>query len=200
MNREFLKELGLEDETIEKVMVEHGKTVNKAKSDLDQVTTERDNLKETLSERDTQLEDLSKQAKDSKELQDTITKLQEDNKKKDTEHQETLAKERKLAKLELKLRDDLAKNPKAVKALIDVDKISLDGDNLIGYDEQVNPLKESDGYLFGKDVKPNSPTIVAPGNPNGGGGTTKSISEMSYQELADLKANNPAQFNELTKN
>ena len=60
MNREFLKGLGLEDEVVEKVMAEHGKTVNQTKSDLKAVEEERDNLSTQIKERDTQLKKLDK--------------------------------------------------------------------------------------------------------------------------------------------
>ena len=46
-----------------------------------------------------------------------------------------------------------AKNPKAVKALLDLEKISLDGENLIGLSDQVKILEESDPYLFDNDSK-----------------------------------------------
>ena len=38
-------------------------------------------------------------------------------------------------------------------ALLDKTKISLDGENLLGFDEQVAALKESDPYLFGVELK-----------------------------------------------
>jgi len=41
-----------------------------------------------------------------------------------------------------------AKNPKAVKALLDVEKLKLDGENIIGLKEQLDPITTSDAYLF----------------------------------------------------
>jgi len=41
-----------------------------------------------------------------------------------------------------------AKNPKAVKALLDVEKLKLDGDTIIGLKEQLDPITTSDAYLF----------------------------------------------------
>lgn len=40
------------------------------------------------------------------------------------------------------------KNPKLAKAALDMSIIKLDGENLLGLTEQVEALKESDGYLF----------------------------------------------------
>jgi len=53
MNREFLKELGLEQETIDKVMAEHGKTVQEmkpAQEELDGLKEEKTNLENQLTE------------------------------------------------------------------------------------------------------------------------------------------------------
>lgn len=47
-----------------------------------------------------------------------------------------------------------AKNPKLAKAALDMSVIKLDGENLLGLSEQIDKLKESDGYLFEVDQKP----------------------------------------------
>lgn len=41
-----------------------------------------------------------------------------------------------------------AKNPKLAKAALDMSVIKIDGENLIGFSEQLAKLKESDSYLF----------------------------------------------------
>ena len=50
--------------------------------------------------------------------------------------------------IDLELVAQKAKNPKLAKAALDMSIIKLDGDNLIGLSEQLDKLKESDGYLF----------------------------------------------------
>ncbi len=57
-----------------------------------------------------------------------------------------------------------AKNTKAVKALLDMDKVKLDGDQLLGIDEQLKALQQSDPYLFGDAGKVGGGT-----NPPGAG-------------------------------
>lgn len=47
-----------------------------------------------------------------------------------------------------------AKNPKLAKAALDMSVIKLDGENLLGLSEQLDKLKESDGYLFDTETKP----------------------------------------------
>lgn len=39
-------------------------------------------------------------------------------------------------------------NNKAIKALLDMEAIKYENDNLVGLDEQLKALRESDSYLF----------------------------------------------------
>ena len=64
--------------------------------------------------------------------------------------------------LEARLAKEGAVNSKAVKALLDGSKISLDGDNLIGVDEQLKALKESEKWAFSQ---PTPDVPGAGGNP-----------------------------------
>jgi len=57
-----------------------------------------------------------------------------------------------------------AKNPKAVKALLDMEKVKLDGEQLLGLDDQLKAIQQSDPYLFGESGKVGSGT-----NPPGAG-------------------------------
>lgn len=79
MNREFLKGLGIEDEQIEKIMAEHGKTVNKTKDDLTAAQAEVDSLKTQIADRDAQLETLSEKAKGNEALLAQIEQIKADN-------------------------------------------------------------------------------------------------------------------------
>lgn len=146
MNREALKELGLTDEQIDKVMASHGSVVNATKQELETVTTERDNLKTQIGERDTQLEELKKI--DAEGLQQKITELQGANETTKSEYEEKLHNQAFDFKLQQALTGAKVRNPKAVKALLDTEKIKLDGEKLLNLDDQLAGLKESDAYLF----------------------------------------------------
>lgn len=50
--------------------------------------------------------------------------------------------------LDMALVSAKAKNPKLAKAALDMSVIKLDGDKLLGFEEQIARIKESDGYLF----------------------------------------------------
>src|SRR5690625_1167122 len=93
MNREELKELGLSDEQIDKVMASHGKVVNSIKEKADQVDSlesQIEDYKQQIADRDEQLESLSEQAKDNEELLATIDQMKEDGKAATKELQEKL--------------------------------------------------------------------------------------------------------------
>src|SRR5690625_2628998 len=149
MNREFLKELGLSDEQVESVMKEYGKSINDLKEKADKVEgleSQIEDYKNQIEERDNQLEELKKI--DAEGLQAKIDELQQQNEATKTEYEEKLQKQAFEHKLESTLAQAKAKNVKAVKALLDLDTIKLDGDELLGLEEQLNNLKENESYLF----------------------------------------------------
>ena len=59
------------------------------------------------------------------------------------------------SKIDLAINNAKAKNVKSVKANLDLDKIKLDGDKLLGFDDQIESLKKSDAYLFEIDKSVN---------------------------------------------
>jgi chromosome segregation ATPase len=154
MKREFLTDLGLETEQVNKIMAEHGKTVNSLKDEADKAKDDADALKGQLSDRDKQLKDLSKKAEGNEDLQEQIKKLQEDNKKVKHDYEQKLTEKTFDYSLDKALADAKAKNPKAVKALLNKEAIKLDGDKLLGLEEQLKSIQESDGYLFGDNEAP----------------------------------------------
>ena len=59
MNRKFLEELGLEKEVIDKVMAEHGKTIQSIKpDDYDDIKAENKTLKDTVADLQKSMKDL----------------------------------------------------------------------------------------------------------------------------------------------
>lgn len=180
MNREFLKGLGLEDEAVNKIMAEHGKTLNETKEKADKADSLESQItdyKQQLADRDTQLQELGEKAKGNEELTAQINELKEQNESTKTEYEQKLQQQAFDHKLENTLSGAKVKNTRALKALLDMDTIKLDGDTLKGLDDQLNKLKESDAYLFEPeketDPEPNSPTFVTPGNPQGGSSNTE---------------------------
>lgn len=105
-------------------------------------------LKKQLDDRDTQLKDLSTKATGHDELQNQIKALQDANQTAKDEYEAKLTKQAYDFALDKELLTAKARNPIAVKALLDMEAIKLDGDSLLGLSEQLTKLQESDGYLF----------------------------------------------------
>ncbi|WP_338788805.1 phage scaffolding protein [Metabacillus sp. FJAT-53654] len=118
------------------------------KDKFDTVNKENKDLKGQLKDRDTQLKDLETKAQGNADLQKQIQDLQADNKKVADDYQAKLNQQ----SFDFALKDALtgakAKNPKAVEALLNKEAIKLDGDKLLGLDEQLKAIQESDSYLF----------------------------------------------------
>jgi septal ring factor EnvC (AmiA/AmiB activator) len=164
MERKFLKDLGLADDVIEKVMTENGKDINELKSAAEASKTTLADLQKQISDRDKQLEALKTSSGDNEALKKQITDLQAANKQVKTDYDANLKKITLGSKIDTALLGAKAKNTKAVRALLDESKISLDGENVLGLNEQLEQVKKDNPYLFGED-QPKNPPAPAGGEP-----------------------------------
>lgn len=154
MKRDLLKEHGFSEEQINLVMAENGKDVNSLKEQINNLTGERDGLQKQIDDRDKQLNTLKKSAKDNEDLQSQIKQLQDENKTAKQNYQDQLAKQNKSFKIEGALRDAKAKNIKTVLPLIDTEKVSVNDDGTLnGLSEQLDNIKQDNGFLFGEENK-----------------------------------------------
>lgn len=202
MKRKFLEDLGLEKDTIDKILDENSTDIGKAKgevSSLDEklknTEAELEKVKVLVTERDSQLETLKKNTGDAEALKGEITKLQEENKSKDEAH----AKELKTLKIDSAVNAALsgakALNAKAVKALLelDYDTAELDDTGSIkGLADKIKSLQsaEDSKFLFGESkqkMKGAEPGEAGKEDPD----TKVDLSKMSYSELAAYMEANP---------
>ena len=65
------------------------------------------------------------------------------------------------------LRTAGAKNSKAVRALLDEAGLKLNGDSIVGLDEQLKTIRENNDYLFNDDTHP----VIVRSTPGATGGT-----------------------------
>lgn len=196
MNRDTLQKFGLSDEQVNQVMAEHGKDLEKSKgveSELEQLKQQNTDLTSQITERDKQLKELSSKADGNEELQTQIKALQDQNKQAKTDYEANIATLKRDGAIELALREAKAKNPKAVKALLNGDNITIDDDGVHGLKEQLEQLQESDGYLFTDSQEGAKPgvKITGSGNPSGGSSEVPKLSELSYKQALELKSSNP---------
>jgi hypothetical protein len=117
----------------------------------DKFSAESEKLKEAqrqLLERDTQLSELRESAAGNDELQDTIRKLEDANRAQKEAMEQRLMQQVRDYAIAQAVREYDPKNQKAVLAILDHEKISVEGDAVHGLAEQMEALKQSDGYLF----------------------------------------------------
>ncbi|EGC8679773.1 phage scaffolding protein [Listeria innocua] len=185
MQREYLKGLGLEDEVINKVMAENGKDITAAKQQLSEVEAERDGLKSQLTQRDKDIDDLKKDSGTSEELKKQIEDLQQKNTDLESNYQSEIAETKKNSAIELALASAKAKNPKAVRALLDNDKLELTDEGLKGLNQQLEALQESDAYLFAQESEA-VPKFGFSGNPTAPAGFSGSLKENLKSDSFNL--------------
>ena len=97
------------------------------------------------------------------------------------------------SKIDLAINNAKAKNVKSVKANLDLDKIKLDGDKLLGFDDQIEALKKSDSYLFDIDNPVNKGVENDGGNPRkneGGSINDDELDKLSDEEYFALQEKN----------
>lgn len=119
---------------------------------FDAVVSERNRLREEIAARDQQFADLKSGVGDAAELKQQITDLQAKNRAATEAYEKQIREQRFSFALERAAATAQARNVKAVVALMDTSKISLDGDDLIGVETQIAAIKRSDPYLFGVEL------------------------------------------------
>ena len=198
MDRETLKKFGLNDDQINQVMAEHGKDLEKSKAnegELEQLKQQNAELTSQISDRDKQLKDLSGKAGDNEELQSQIKALQDQNKQSKADYDANIAQLKRDGAIELALREANARNPKAVKALLDGDTIKVDDEGVHGLKEQLEQLQESDAYLFANESdKKTGVQVTTTGNPSSAVDVNKNIADMTMEEMNAAYQKNPALF------
>jgi len=190
MKREFLEGLDigngvkLAKETVDAIMAENGKDIEKHKTDAE-------TQKKAAEQAQDQLKEANKTIEGFKAMNiDEIKKSADDWKKKAEDAEKTSAAEisklRTEHALDSALRAGKAKNPKFVKAALDMEKIKLDGDKLLGLDDQLTALKTSDPYLFdAEDADDDDPANKQTGIRLNSGGDHKPAKTPDYSKMSD---------------
>lgn len=168
MKREDLEGLGIEEESVNKIMEWNGQDIEAEKSKTKTAEGERDSFKTQL---DTATAELDK-FKDMKpeEMQATIQKLQGDLKAQEEAFAAKEADRIFTDTLKEAIKSAGGRNEKAVMALLDVDALKASKDQTEDIKKALETAKESDGYLFGADEPINNPV-----GPTGGSGGTDSM-------------------------
>lgn len=170
MKRDFLKNLGIEDkELIDKILDENSADIGRAKGELETYKNKVNDLEKDIKDKDTKIADLEKSVGDTQTLNDEIEKLKGEKAQLETDLDTKVTSIQKTHSIENRIRDKQGKNVKAIMALIDMEKVTFDNNQLGGLDEQLDTLAkaEDSSMLFGAVPTPSG---TLPSNPPGNGG------------------------------
>lgn len=198
MKREFLRGLGLEEETVQKIVDEHHDTLRDFKNKAEKTESlqeQLDKANKELDNRDKQITDLQK-AKDgdNQELKDKLANYEKEN----AQYKADM-KELKLNNaVKLAVAKD-ANDADDILAFINKDELELQDDgNVKGLDKAIESLKESKPYLFAES-KPSGRTPDDGKNVNGGV-TQEEFNNMSVAERTNLFVNDRKTYDTLINN
>lgn len=168
MTKKELMNLGLTEEQADSVIAGFRDT-HVPMYRFNEINDKMKSYKSQLEEKTEEAKTLSAKVKDTEKLDAEIQNLKNENAKAAGEHAAEIARMKKSNAIDAGLRDSKAKNVKAVKALLDMDKITFENDKLEGLDEQVKTLMESDTSKFMFETTPDyKPKGAEPGEPSGG--------------------------------
>ena len=192
MKKEDLIALGLTEEQTEKVLNANSEQLKEfvPYSRFKELIDDKNELKKQISERDKQLETLKNSTGDIETLKNTIKQLQDENKMAADKYNAELAEIKLAGAVDTALLGADALNVRAVKALLDMSKIKMDGDVLLGINEQIESLKKAEDskMLFkavevGKQKGPNF-AGVKPGEGNTGNGESNAPKSLADAIMA----------------
>lgn len=160
MNKKDLIDLGIAEDVAEKIIVLHGKDIEGHKTKITELQGQADNANTQLTEANAQIEKFK--GMKPEELQ----KAADDYKAKFEQAQQEHTTQLQNLKFEHALDGALAaakaKNPKAVKALLDMDVLKKAYDEktgaIVNFEEHLKPIKEKEEYLFADAKEP--PKII----------------------------------------
>lgn len=200
MERDFLKDQGLDDKQIDAVMAQYGKDVQQYKdqaADLDQLKTENQGYKDQIAKYKDQAKDYEKLAGDNADLKKQLEDNKAENEAAQKKLQDQIVQTNKTSKLNEALTRAGSYNNKAMMALIDMDSITFDDKgNIHGVNEAVKNAQEQfpQGFKPSEDETPKKTNIHAGTSENPSPETPKDPKKMSLDEMQELYIKDPASY------
>lgn len=179
----------------ESVILNDGNFIPKER--LNEVISQKKTFETKLEETNSKLAEFEGLAKDNEDLKAKMNELAESNKKVKEEADKRVEELKFNSALDLAINSVKGKDvkPEAIKALLKVDDIKLDGDKLLNFDSQIESLKETDKYLFSEDKPPASDKSKSFGKQKIEGFITKEAAmKMTHEEkVANINKINESQ-------
>lgn len=191
--KEKLIALGLTEEQVSQVLEQFKGYVPPER--FNEINEAKKVAESAVAERDKQLNELKKGVGDNEELKKQIETLQAENKATKEKYESDIQTMRINNAIDQALTGAGAKNLKAVRALLDLEKIKMDGEAVTGIEDQIKALTSAEDSKFLFNVKTEtkqSPVGMKAGE--GGKSTDKPYSQMTYSErVAFLEAGGKAE-------
>lgn len=160
-----------------------------SKSKFDQISNEAKEYKKQVGERDTQIKDLKEEYKDVDGLKEKVETLEKANRDQKETHEKQLNDIAFNNALEKGLSSFNIKDKTLIMTLINKDKLKVDGENVIGLKEQIEPLQKSHEYLFEKVINGTSKFNTGGGtDPNPTPGNENIASKLGKQRAEAIKS------------
>lgn len=181
MQREFLANLGLEKDTIDKIMAENGKDIAAEKQKAADLEGELISVKETLATANETIKGFKAKDLDVEEAR----KAAEDWEKKFRDSEKARAEDAKNNALMEALRQTNTRDADLLKACLDMDKLIYDEGKFIGLDDQIAAIRENKSYLFEDPTKPviKGAHLSEPKDLDQGGEPPVDFAKMTYSQM-----------------
>lgn len=107
-----------------------------------------------------------------------VEKLKKDASDWETKYNTDIAAVKLDSAVSMALVEAKAKNPKAVRGMLDMSIVKMDGEKLLGLSEQLENLKKSDGYMFAEAEDDKGGARVNTGGSHNGNTNTDAFMSM----------------------
>lgn len=191
--REFLKELELDKEVVDKIMAEYGKSVKTFKDEIEGYKTDIEDYKNKVANYEKKIDELTELSKDSTKVQEELDKMK--NEKAEREQQEKAKKDDEVLTNNIvaifgdkKFTSEYAKNG----LISDIKKELKKEENTgKGIKDIFEELTKDSTDIF---ANPNQVQDMAPMGDMDSTVSKEDFDKMSYKQRIELKAENPELF------
>ena len=193
MRRDFLKDLGLSDEIMDKIMTQYGLDIEKYKTEKKENEVKITFLNDKIKEQEEVINSMQKDNESYTKLKQDYDLLQEEKTKNDNEYKQQIREIKLKSGLEKALNSAGAISQKVVIPLLKefLDKAEIDEKgNVNGLEEQIKQIKESEDtkFLF-KDIE-NTIQGKVPGETLDTTINTKpDFKNMTYEQICEAMQN-----------
>lgn len=158
MKRETLKEMGLEDAVIEKIMAENGRDIERHKAEGEAQKAELEGLRAQVAMANKQIEGFKEM--DIEGIKAAAEEWKAKAEKAEADGNAKIEALRFDSVLDSALAGAKSKNHRAVKALLDMDGLQFSEGSILGLNEQLEKIRLENDFLFDSEVP--MPQIVKP--------------------------------------